>query len=84
MSESCDGEFDESLEQVSGRARHSRVGGNPQGRVRVKQDKTTTNQSSSVSIHVSSISRHARLDPLSTNIPTDKMVVHTGMLLCAP
>ena len=40
MSESCDEEFDETLEQVSGRARHSRVGGNPQGRVRVKQDNT--------------------------------------------
>ena len=43
MSESCDEEFDESLEQVRGLARHSRVGGNPQGRVRVKQDKTTIN-----------------------------------------
>ena len=36
MSESCDEEFDDSLEQVRGRARHSRVGGNPQGRARVK------------------------------------------------
>ena len=44
MSESCDEEFDESLEQVRGRARHARL--DPQSRGAVcdaGDNKTTTN-----------------------------------------